>query len=90
MNIDEAHRVNFLAGQVHSLIGFALAVVNTHPDPANLQAHLEKADLAAVRVAGGPLVSDEFLKGMEDVAVRLRVSVESARWRKGEPTTDAH
>jgi hypothetical protein len=90
MNIDEEHRVNFLAGQVHSLIGFALAVINTHPDPANLQAHLETADVAAVSVAGGPLVSDEFLKGMEDVAVRLRVSVESARWRMGEPRTDPH
>jgi hypothetical protein len=88
MDNDEVRRVDFVAGQVHSLIGFALAVVNTHPDPANLQAHLEKADLAAVSIAGGQLVSDDFLKGMEDVAVRLRVSVESARQRRGAARTD--
>ena len=88
MDIDEVRRVDFVAGQVHSLIGFALAMVNTHPDPTNLQAHLEKADLAAVSVAGGKFVSDDFLKGMEDVAVRLRVSVESARQRRGVARTD--
>jgi len=90
MDIDDVRLVDFLAGQVHSLVGFALAVVNTHPDPANLQAHLESADVAATRIAGGAHVSNDFLKGMEDVATRLRASVESARSRKGTPYTEAH
>jgi hypothetical protein len=89
MIIEEARRIDFLAGQVHSLIGFALAMVNTHPDPAKLQKHLEAADLAAVSVAGGLLVSDDFLKGMEDVAVRLRVSVETALQRQAIPPTES-
>ena len=89
-NSDEVSRLDFIAGQMHELLSFALAVINTHQDPANLEAHLASADLAASAHAGAEQASDSFLAGMEDVAVRLRSAAETARQRKGEPRAAAH
>jgi hypothetical protein len=63
----EIQRVDFLAGQVHGLLAFALTVINIHPDPANFQAQLEATDLSATGRIGAELVSDVFLEGMADI-----------------------
>ena len=80
--MSDEKRLEFVAGQLHELLSFALAVINTHHDPANLEAHLKSADFAASARAGAQQVSDSFLEGMDDVAVRLRVAAETARQRK--------
>jgi hypothetical protein len=86
----ETRRVDYLAGQIQSLIGFTLAAINTHPDPANMQAHLETVDLAATANAGGVAVSETFLEGMRNVSERLQGAVEMARLRKGVPRTEPY
>jgi hypothetical protein len=77
--------VDFLAGQVHGLISAVLALISTHPDPATLERHLEAVNLAAQGRAGGEPVSDEFLEGMDDVAGRMKMTVEKARRRRQDP-----
>jgi len=83
----EDTRTDYIAGQVHGLIAFALAVISSHHDPANLEAHLASVSFAAGARAGAEPVSEDFLEGMEDVAGRLRKIAEKARLRKGAPRT---
>jgi hypothetical protein len=36
-------KLRFVDGQVHMLMGFLLAIIDTHPDPAELARHFEVA-----------------------------------------------
>jgi hypothetical protein len=78
-------RTDFIAGQVHGLIAFALAIVATHPNPAALEEQLKTADLVATAKAGAEPVSEDFLDGMADVSWRLADLVGKARQRRDRP-----
>jgi hypothetical protein len=64
---------------------FAFTVINTHPDLAKLQIHLETADLAATGRLVSEVVSDDFLEGMTDVMERLKKCAEMERLKSGLP-----
>jgi hypothetical protein len=83
---DEA-RFLFVAGQVHSLLTFALAAINTHPDPSSLGRHLQLGDTAATGRIGGEPIDESFLEGMADIAEKLKRCAERAEKRKETPRT---
>jgi hypothetical protein len=80
--MEAIEQLDHVSGQVHSLIGFALAVIRTHPDPSLLAKHLAMADLAATGRASAQLVSDDFLGGMAEVASLLKDTVEREAARR--------
>jgi hypothetical protein len=41
----DSEKLEFLAGRVHALVGFATAVITSHPNPMVLARHLESAEL---------------------------------------------
>jgi hypothetical protein len=71
----EAGRVDFVAGEVHCLIAFALALAATHPNRAALRTQFEKAKEVAVAIAEPQMISESFLEGLEDVARRLNAAL---------------
>jgi hypothetical protein len=41
--LTESEKIEFLGGQVHALMGFAIAVITSHPNLAYLADNLEKS-----------------------------------------------
>jgi len=74
----DAERLDFLAGQVHALMGFAQAVISTHHAPERLARHLDSIGQMALARAEGTLVSDDYVDGVQDVQNRLKRGVEIA------------
>jgi hypothetical protein len=74
----ETENIRFLAGQVHALIGFCVAVINTHPSPADLSLHLEAVEHVSLARVESTLVIEDFLDGMRDVFDRLKTAVATA------------
>ena len=81
----ESEKIQFLGGQVHALIGFALAIIHTHPAPVRLPRHLDFVGQITLARAEGSLVSDEYLDGVQDVQNRLTHAVETALRQQARP-----
>jgi hypothetical protein len=79
---EESARLEFVAGQVHALLAFALAVIETHPSPALLEQHLGLAQQAGLARAESTLLPDDFLDGQRDVMDRLQQRALRARERR--------
>lgn len=71
-------KLEFLAGQVHALIGFATALVTSHPNLDLLAGHLEKAGEINLARAESTPVADAYIEGVLDVKDRLKELVEIA------------
>jgi hypothetical protein len=82
----ETENVHFLAGQVHGLIGFCIAVINTHPSPANLSQHIEAVEHVTLARVESTLVIEDFLDGVRNVFDRLKTAVASAEARQADQT----
>lgn len=80
----ETENVRFLAGQMHALIGFCIAVINTHPSPAELSLHLDAVEHVTLAKVESTLVIEEFLDGVRNVFDRLRRAVADAEARQAE------
>jgi hypothetical protein len=80
----ETENVRFLAGQVHALIGFCIAVINTHPAPTDLSLHLDAVEHVTLAKVESTLVIEEFLDGVRNVFDRLRRAVADAEARQAE------
>jgi hypothetical protein len=78
----ETENVRFLAGQMHALIGFCIAVINTHPSPADLSLHLDAVEHVTLAKVESTLVIEEFLDGVRNVFDRLRRAVADAEARQ--------
>jgi hypothetical protein len=78
----ETENIRFLAGQVHALVGFCVAVINTHPSPADLNLHLEAVEHVTLAHVESTLVIEDFLDGMRNVFDRLKTAVASAEARQ--------
>ena len=74
-----AEKLEFLAGQVHALVGFSLAAINTHPALATLARHLELVEQANLKRVEATKATDEYVDGLRDVFDRLKTGLESAR-----------
>jgi hypothetical protein len=78
----ETENIRFLAGQVHALVGFCVALINTHPSPADLTMHLEAVEHVTLARVESTLVIEDFLDGMRDVFDRLKTAVATAEARQ--------
>lgn len=71
--------IQFLAGQVHALMGFALAVIKTHPKRRALARELDLFGQVTLARSEAATVSDDFVEGVQNIQDRLEAGVESAR-----------
>lgn len=82
----ETENVRFLAGQVHALVGFCVAIINTHPSPADLSQHLEAVEHVTLARVESTLVIEDFLDGVRNVFDRLKTAVANAETRQAGQT----
>jgi hypothetical protein len=85
----EIENVRFLAGQVHALVGFCVAIINTHPSPAELSLHIEAVEHVTLARVESTLVIEDFLEGVRNVFDRLKTAVANAEARQAERTATA-
>jgi hypothetical protein len=78
MTDSENRKLEFIGGQVHALMGFALAVIDTHPAPARLAQSIDSIGQITLARAEGILVSDRYIDGIQNVMGRLRRGLETA------------
>lgn len=82
--VTESEKIEFLAGQLHALMGFATANICSDPRLEELAEGIEKVGEVNLARVEGDLVSDEYVEGVLHVRKHLRQSVEIARaQRKG-------
>jgi hypothetical protein len=81
-------KIEFLEGQIHALMGFALAMITTHPTPARLSRHLDFVGQVTLARAEGALVPDAYVDGVLNVQDRLRRGVEIAVQQQASPNKD--
>ena len=85
----ETENVHFIAGQVHALVGFCVAVINSHPSPEMLGLHLDAIEHVTLAHVESTLVMEDFLEGTRNVFDRLRAAVADAEARQEERTASA-
>jgi hypothetical protein len=83
--MDQSEKIEFLGGQVHALVGFALAVITSHPNLAVLAQHLEQIGTTNLAVAETAAVREEYVLGVEDIRDRLKAAVTSALAHRKSP-----
>lgn len=71
----DSEKIEFLAGRVHALIGFATAVITSHPDPTLLAHHIERIGDLNLAKAEASAVHEEYILGVVDMRDRLRAAV---------------
>jgi hypothetical protein len=76
---DDRKNLDFAGGQVHALISFLNALIETHPNPDVLAKRFERISQVALALVEGTLVSDEFLDGRQNVTDRLKLALERAQ-----------
>jgi hypothetical protein len=84
----ETENIRFLAGQVHALVGFCIALINTHSSPGELNLHLEAVEHVTLARVESTLVIEDFLDGMRDVFDRLKTAVATAEARQDAKETE--
>jgi DNA-binding GntR family transcriptional regulator len=74
----EAEKIEYLGGQVHALVGFAVAVITADEAPQRLARYIELlSEINAAKTAAS-LASDTYLEGLDNVQSRLKQAVETA------------
>jgi hypothetical protein len=86
---NETENVHFIAGQVHALVGFCVAVINSHPSPEMLGLHLDAVEHVTLAHVESTLVMEDFLEGTRNVFDRLRAAVADAEARQEERMASA-
>lgn len=75
----EDDKLEFMAGRVHALVGFATAMITSHPEPDVLARHVENIlpiNEAAAEISAVP---DAYVEGVYDVLDRLLRAVKMAQ-----------
>jgi hypothetical protein len=75
-------KVEFVAGQVHLLVGFLISIIETHPDPEDLARRFENIEQVTLARTEGVLVAEDYIDGELDISKRLKRAIEIARERK--------
>ena len=81
-------KLEFVGGQVHLLVGFLLAVIDTHHDPDELGRHFEKVQQITLARTESTLVAEAYIEGQLDISQRLKPAIEKAQARKEAPRKD--
>ena len=82
----DSEKLETLAGRVHALVGFATAVITSHPNPAILALHLERVSEMNLARAETSAVSENYVEGVQDMRDRLFEVVRIALGRPRVPT----
>jgi hypothetical protein len=77
--MDQSEKIEFLAGEVHALMGFATAIVMTHPDISELAEQIEQTAQANLALAEGSVVPDEFVEGVQHIWDRIRKAIKTSQ-----------
>jgi hypothetical protein len=85
----ETENIHFLAGQVHALVGFCIAVIHNHPSPTELSLHLDAVEHVTLAHVESTLVMEDFLDGVRNVFDRLKTALADAEARHEEHTAPA-
>jgi hypothetical protein len=85
----ETENVHFIAGQVHALVGFCVAVINSHPSPEMLGLHLDAVEHVTLAHVEATLVMEDFLHGTRNVFDRLKAAAADAEARREEQAASA-
>lgn len=80
-----ARPLEFLGGQVLLLVGFLVAIIDTHPDPDDLALRFEKIEQTTLARSEGVLVAEDYIEGELDISKRLKRAIEIAQGRKVSP-----
>jgi hypothetical protein len=81
--------IHFIAGQVHALVGFCVAAINSHPSPEMLGLHLDAVEHVTLAQVESTLVMEDFLDGTRNVFDRLKAAVADAEAQQEERTASA-
>ena len=82
----DSEKIEFLAGQVHALMGFAIAIITTSADPTRLARHLDFVGEITLARTEGASVPDSYVEGVQDIQDRLTRAVETARTPRANPS----
>jgi hypothetical protein len=83
--MDQNEKIEFLGGQMHALVGFAHAVITSHPNLAVLAQHLDEIGKVNLATAETSAVPEEYVLGVEDIRDRLRAAVTSTLAHRTNP-----
>jgi hypothetical protein len=75
--MDRDEKIEFLGGQVHALVGFAHAIITSHPNLPVLARHIEEIGRVNLATAETAAVREEYVLGVEDIRDRLKAAVTS-------------
>jgi hypothetical protein len=81
----EREKIEFLAGEVHALMGFATAVVLSHSDLSLLASKIEEVSQANLARAEGESVTDSYVDGVLEIWDRLRGALQIAEAARSRP-----
>ena len=74
----DSEKIDFLAGQVVALTGFASAVMKAHPNFAVLDAAFSETSARQDAITVPSSASNEFVNGHLEMAKRLKALMQSA------------
>jgi hypothetical protein len=83
--MNQSEKIEFLGGQVHALMGFAQAVIASHPDLPVLARRLEQIGTVNLATAETAAVREEYVLGVEDIRDRLKQAVTTALAQRTNP-----
>jgi hypothetical protein len=83
--MDRDEKIEFVVGQVHALVGFAQAVISSHPNLAVLARHLDHVGTVNLAHAETAAVHEEYVLGVEDIRDRLKEAVANAVAQRTSP-----
>jgi hypothetical protein len=81
-------KLEFLAGQVHALIGFCVAIIDDHHDIARLTKQIDRFEQLILAHIESTLVAEIYLDGARDVMDRLKKAVAMAQERQAVQNRD--
>ena len=67
----DSEKLDFLGGQVHALMGFALAAIKAHHDLAKFAWHFDSVGKTTLKRVEATLTSESYVDGVKDVQDRL-------------------
>jgi hypothetical protein len=82
---DIQRKVQFVGGQVHMLVGFALAIIESHPDLRELERKFQMHAQTTLANTEAITVPEEYVDGVLDISKRLQTAIERVRERREGP-----
>ena len=82
----DSEKLDFLGGQVHALMGFALAAIKAHHDLSKFAWHFNSIGKTTLERVEATPISDSYFDGVKDVQDRLVRSIGISLGRQEDPS----